>query len=54
MPAKLLASDENRVAYIFFISRNMTTLQVSTTYIIHIVYIDIAFRNKMEESNQLS
>ena len=37
MRAKLLSLDENRVAYILLISRNVTTSQISTTYIIHVV-----------------
>ena len=51
--AKLLALDENRVTYIFLISRNVTTSQINTADILFMLfYIDIAFGNKMEESNQ--
>ena len=47
-----VASDENRVAYIFLISRNMTTSQINTTYILFMLFcIDIAFGNKMEETS---
>ena len=50
---KLLASDENRVAYIFLISGNVTTSQISTTDILFMLfYINIAFGNKMEGINQ--
>ena len=51
--AKILSLDENRVEYIFLILGNVTNSQISTANISFILlYIDIAFRNKMEESNQ--
>ena len=37
--AKLLASDENRMVYLFLILRNVTTSQISTTYILFMLYI---------------